>query len=56
MHEPPESGRAEVKHRACQVDRRMIVEQPPRHRSEHGFGDRQFAGRRRAMQEQQFHG
>jgi hypothetical protein len=55
MHQLPESGRAEVEHPACEIDRRMNVEQPPPHRSEYGFSDRQFAGRRRAMEEQQFH-
>ena len=56
MHQLPESGRAEVEDRKCQIDRYMIVEQPSRHHAEQGFCDGQFAGRRRAVEKEKFHG
>jgi hypothetical protein len=55
MHKLPESGRAELEQRERQIDRRMIVEQPSRYRRTQSLCDRQFAGRRPAMKEEQFH-
>ena len=56
MDQFPESGRVEVEDGQRQIDRDMIVEQPPRHHSEQGFCDSQFSGRRRAVEQEKFHG
>jgi len=55
MHKLPESGSAEVEYCKRQVDGRVIVEQSPRYHSKQRFCDRQFAGRGRAVKENQFH-
>ncbi len=55
MDELPEAGCAKVEQRARQIDRGMIVEQPPRHQAKQRFCDCQLAGGWRAVEENQFH-
>ena len=50
MDQLPESGRAEVEDGKREIDRHMIVEQPPRHHAKQRFCHRQFTGRGRAVE------
>src|SRR5437762_2431585 len=55
MDKLPESGRAELEDRECQIDGGVIVHQPARHHAEQRLRDRQLADRGRTMEKKQFH-